>query len=237
MDTKRIGPNLPYAYEEADASPYDRSTLAAIFDSRGDAKVALHDLHDAGFHKVWMGVARAARSPLDYYDQVPGKESSGSEEPFPGAHQVETSGGGIGQALARFFGEISQRSLHEALMNRGVPESDALALDHRMHDGGAIITVLVHDRYDEALQILRRDRGDVAPSQANDPISVDAPVFHEEQFVQRAPVADATVPPIASDATSRIPLMRDHVVVDKRTLPREPTVTKTENDEPNSTLP
>ncbi len=262
MDTKQ-----GYAYDENEASPYDRGTVAAIFDSRDEAAHALQDLHDAGFHKTWMGVASASAS-ADVAD---------SDE-----HQVETAEGGFGASLARFFGEDGRESLYEALTKRGVPDSDALALDNRIHDGGAVITVEAKDRYDEIFRILRNDRGQVASTAAglgsetetargagtvatapaagiedvegartlqlreerlaidknqvaageatiakrvvSQDASVDVPVMHEELFIERRPVSGGTraaTGPITDSETIRIPLMREQVVVDKRTVVRE----------------
>ncbi len=143
--------NQGYAYEEDQASPYDRGTIAAIFDTREDAKYALQDLHDAGFHKTWMGVTSAESAPT----------TAGA------GTQVETAEGGFGASLARFFGESGADSLYDALTKRGVPHSDALALDHGLHAGGAVITVEAKDRYDEAIQILKQDSAQISSSTAS----------------------------------------------------------------------
>ena len=260
MDTKQ-----GYAYDENEASPYDRGTVAAIFDTRDEAAYALQDLHDAGFHKTWMGVTKAD-----------------PDRAAPDEHQVESAEGGFGASLARFFGEDGRESLYEALTKRGVPDSDALALDNRIHDGGAVITVEAKDRYDEVFRILRNDRGEIAPTAAglgtetvaatgagsirdgvtgvadavddartlelreerlsidknrvaageatigkrvvSEDASMDVPVMHEELFIQRRPVTSGTQTasgPIAESETIRIPLMREQVVLDKRTVVRE----------------
>ncbi len=166
MDTNR-----GYAYDEKEASPYDRGTLAAIFDTPADARLTLQDLHDAGFHGTWMGVTSSDRSTsaggaddtaTGYAAASPGGSGAAGTG---GERRVETvEGGGFGAALSRFFGETSHHSLYDSLTKEGVPGSDALALEHRLHDGGAVITVKVADRYDEALSILQRGRGDVSGS-------------------------------------------------------------------------
>jgi uncharacterized protein (TIGR02271 family) len=291
-----------YAYDEKDASPYDRGTLAAIFDTPDQAKQALKDLHEADFKKTWMGVtASLAGTPSGLYE--PASDPFTADRTADGDIIVETvEGGGFGGALSRFFGEFDQQSLHDALIHQGIPASDAVALEAKMHDGGAVITVQVHDRYDEALLILRQDRGTVASAdtastftagpastltvapasrsavapaspftaaparaQADDVAapttstddetvtlseerllvdkqrvaagaatigkqvvseqeSVDVPVMHEELFIQRRPVAPGgspTASTIGAGETYRIPLMRDQVVVDKRTFVTE----------------
>ncbi len=272
--------NQGFAYDENEASPYDRGTVAAIFDTRDDAKHALQDLHDAGFHKTWMGVTTAADTAAGTYND-PGTAPAASTG---GTTQVETAEGGFGASIARFFGEDGRESLYDALTKRGVPQSDALALDHQMLGGGAVITVEAKDRYDEVLQILQKGRGEVSSTAAagalgetsartRPPVSdsasmaapgkdiddtrtmqlreerlsvdkervssgeatlekrvvsadasVDVPVMHEELFIQRRPVAEGTraaAGTIGTDETIRIPLMREQVVVDKRTVVRE----------------
>lgn len=271
-----------YAYGEDEASPYDRGTIAAIFDSRDEAKHALQDLHDAGFHKTWMGVTSAP--------DAGGSELGGTYADAAlatpvaaGEHTVESAEGGFGASLARFFGEDGRESLHEALTKRGVPSSDALALDRQIQNGGVVITVEANGRYDEVIQILRSGRGEIAgtangvgpetasgitatvptttaTAAATDSVddartlqlreerltvdkdrvaageasigkrvvtqdaSVDVPVMHEELFIQRRPVADGTRAAsgaIGDGETIRVPLMREQVVVDKRTVVTE----------------
>lgn len=277
MDTNR-----GFAYDEHEASVYDRATVAAIFDTPDQAKAALKNLHEAKFHKTWMGTTSTALStgtPSGTYDRATGTFTPvGATSAADGEHTVETAaGGGIGGTLSRFFGESNQQSLHDALIKQGVPASDAMALDQRMHDGGAVITVQVDDRYEEAVQILQQDRGEIASSDSPNtarvatpavpvdgtPVtntgiedektialreerlaidkqrvaageatiektvvakatSIDVPVMHEELFIQRRPVTDATPSgAIGTDQTIRVPLMREQVVVDKRTFVTE----------------
>ena len=278
MDTNR-----GFAYNEHEASAYDRATIAAIFDTPDQAKAALKDLHEAKFHKTWMGITStnvSTGTPSGTYDRATGTFTPDSAtSATDGEHVVETAaGGGIGETLSRFFGENNQQSLHDALIKQGVPASDAMALDHRMHDGGAVITVQVDDRYDEAVRILQQERGEIASSgSANTarvaaPVaaptygtavaatdvedektialreerlaidkqrvaageatiekkvvaqstSVDVPIMHEELFIERRPVTDAAPSgAIGTDQTIRVPLMREQVVVDKRTFVTE----------------
>jgi hypothetical protein len=213
-----------YAYSEGEASPYDRGTVAAVFDTRDQAAHALRDLHEAGFHKTWMGVTRANAAPF-------------------AEHKLESAERGIGASLARFFGEDGGQSLYDALTKRGVPSSDALALDNLIHNGGAVVTVEAMDRYDDVFAILRQDRGEIASAasglgSATSAESIataaaeedsdapsgpwdDGPVEREELFIERLPVAGAAreaAAPSAEGATIRVPLMRERVVVDKRTV-------------------
>ena len=238
-----------YAYDEQDASPYDKTVLAGVFDTPEIAKRTLSRLHEAGFHDTWMGIMRAG-SEADY----------GSESTSLGSSKgvIESADTSVGASLARFFGEGGDMSLYDTLVKRGVPSSDALALDHHMHPGGAVITVKVDERYDEASEIIRSasgsgidsgaqtiddgtsltlseerltiDKERVAAGEATiskkvvaQTESVDVPVMHEEFFISRRPVTDQRTAggPIGADQTIRIPLMRDRVVVDKRTYVTE----------------
>ncbi len=144
-----------YAYEDHQASSYDKQSIAAIFDTVEDAKEAVRDLHDGGFHKTWIGVTAFAGDDTDATDAAPNRAGEARS-----ATTVRTEeGGGFGAAVARFFGEENNESFADALARRGIPRTDALALENRMHDGAAVLTVDVNDRYDLAMQILRENQG------------------------------------------------------------------------------
>jgi uncharacterized protein (TIGR02271 family) len=217
MDT-----NQRYAYSEDEASPYDRGTVAAIFDTRDQAAYALQDLHDAGFHKTWMGVTTA---------------TSASTASFDAEHEVESAEGGFGASLARFFGEDGRESLYDALTKRGVPSSDALALDNRIHDGGAVVTVEAKDRYDEVFTILRKDRGEIAStasglgtatsaqamSTAASDESPDARTLElrEERLSidkDRVAAGEATIGKrvVSQDASVDVPVMHEELFIQRR---------------------
>lgn len=232
-----------FAYDEKDASPYDRGTLAAIFDTPEQAKQALKDLHAADFKKTWMG-ATATSSGLPSGVYEPATNTFTPDSSANAGVQVETiEGGGFGGALSRFFGESNQQSLHEALIAQGVPASDAVALEDKMHDGGAVITVQVQDRYDEAIQILRQDRGSLAttgiPSAAPATSSTtgtvpsaatpagtgitdeDTLTLSEERLSidkQRVSAGEATISKkvVSEEESVDVPIMREELFIQRR---------------------
>jgi hypothetical protein len=224
-----------YAYDDVNASAYDRGTIVAIFASRDDARRAIADVHEAGFKQTWMGVTTTDDARYD--TTTPLTDTRAADAGTTGTTEVRTAeGGGFGETLARFFGAEQQRPLYDALTERGVPASDARALEYHLTAGGAVVTVKTHDRYEEVYAILQQDRGELADgdataatglgssstaygiadrdrSQVRDAAGVargegvDAPATFEEIFVERRS---------AGDAAGRVPLMRDEVVVDKR---------------------
>ena len=226
--------NQSYAYGEDEASPYDSGTVAAIFDTRDDAKRALEDLHQAGFHKTWMGVTHVQEyEPADLNAAAPAVAPQ---------REVETAeGGGFGASLARFFGEDDRQSLYEALTKRGVPSSDALALDERMHGGGAVITVEAEGRYDDVLQILTRDRGDVASDSAGlgratvaDTSGAGATGVEDARTMQlreerlsvdkdRVAAGEATIGKrvVTQDASVDVPVMHEELFIQRRPVSGE----------------
>jgi len=228
----------------------DAATVAAVFTDRESARDALAELHDSGFHRVWLGVTHLN---LDDAGE-PSLESGGA--------------GGFFESVGRFFsGEGSHaRGLHEALVHHGLSEQQARRIDATIEPGNAVVTVDGNDDPGEAMRILRqsggRFEGSGVPSvgdtadDANDARrlqlreerlsadkervesgearigkrvvseqqSVDVPVFHEEVYVRRRPAsgaAESTNTPIGEGEEIRIPLTRERVNVEKRTVARE----------------
>lgn len=124
----------------------DAATVAAVFADGDAARDALADLHDAGFHHVWLGVTRTG--------------ADNTAEPT-----IETEGaGGFMESIGRFFsGEGSQgRGLHEALVHHGLGEEQARRIDATIAPGNAVVTVDGNDDPGEARRILRQNGGRLA---------------------------------------------------------------------------
>ncbi len=125
------------------------ATIAATFPDRDSAKDALTDLHHAGFRNVWLGVTHG--------DAL---TSGGATVASAGA------GGGVMDSLGRFFsGEGAQeQALHQALIGRGLTESQARRLEASVSAGAAIVTVDGENDPDEAIDILQSNGGNVDAS-------------------------------------------------------------------------
>jgi len=121
----------------------DAGTVAAVFTDRESARDALAQLHEAGFHHVWLGVTQ---TDIDDAGE-PTLESGGA--------------GGFMETVGRFFsGEGSHgQALHEALVHHGLTEQQARRIDATIAPGNAVVTVDGNDDPGEAMRILRQSGG------------------------------------------------------------------------------
>ncbi|MBC5802232.1 MAG: YsnF/AvaK domain-containing protein [Candidatus Eremiobacteraeota bacterium] len=121
----------------------DAGTVAAVFPDRDSARDALAELHDAGFHRVWLGVTH------------PNLDDGG--EPT----LESESAGGFLESVGRFFsGEGPHgQALHDALVHHGLSEQQARRIDATIEPGNAVVTVDGNDDPGEAMRILRQSGG------------------------------------------------------------------------------
>jgi predicted lipid-binding transport protein (Tim44 family) len=132
-----------------------RTTAVALFDDRNRAERALVELRRAGFRDPQIGVA--VRDP-------------GAPRPEDAtAHTAEAAGFGMlagasmaGLAAGTLMGLVGGGivgGLVGALVGLGVPEDEAHYYQRELQAGHAVVTVQSEDRYDEALDVLRRHGG------------------------------------------------------------------------------
>ncbi len=119
----------------ADHDKHDKEpdrTIAALFQSRAEARATIAALHKAKYSHTWLGSTSVA-------------ETAGGEE----AVTVESGG---------FFS--GTQSLVDALVSRGVTGDAARSLEHRVEPGNALLTVDPKDRdLREALDIIEAHGG------------------------------------------------------------------------------
>ena len=195
------------------ADAYDERAVAAIFDSLEQAKDAARDLHDAGFHGTWVGVV-AVSDDYEEGDGTTGDAAIATDHVTRAGSEntVRTAaGGGFGASLARFFGEENHKSLVEALMDRGIPWSDAAALDRLMTDGGAVLTVDVGDDYDLVVRSLRNDGGMF--TDRNDPAMGGRRPSDAASTTNGEPGGSATLQP---DENETLQLREERLRIDKQ---------------------
>ena len=118
-------------HDKHDKHEQDR-TIAALFQSRAEARATIAALHKAKYSHTWLGSTSVA-------------ETAGGDETVT----VETGG---------FFS--GTQSLVDALVSRGVTGDAARRLEHRVEAGNALLTVDPKDRdLREALDIIEAHGG------------------------------------------------------------------------------
>jgi uncharacterized protein (TIGR02271 family) len=124
-----------------------RTIVAAAFAERQRAHDAVHRLHDEGFRDTWIGITRV--------DDADGYGSTLDAPTTPAAQtRVESE-----NWFMRFFGEGNE-SLYEALVRRGVRQSDARAAG-TFPDHSAILTVDGANHPELAVQIISECGGEL----------------------------------------------------------------------------
>lgn len=113
-----------------------RYILAATFGDRATAHEAAAELKDAGFHDVWIGVAKHPESDDSSYGAAARTEDAVEADNF----------------FARLFGEGNE-TLHDALVRHGVAEADAVRAGV-LGSHGAVLTVDGGNHPEAAAQVL-----------------------------------------------------------------------------------
>lgn len=141
--------------------------LAAIFSTREAAHAASEQLHDAGFHETWIGVTheqdvQLERSALEdarggdrgyVPDAAVGSTLTGAMELDAAVHNLTESGtenremvvedesDSLIDKIGRFFNGTGDISLHEALVQHGISQTDAQRLEDQIVPNDAILLV------------------------------------------------------------------------------------------------
>jgi hypothetical protein len=153
----------------------DRSTLICLIDERGDLESAVQELHEAGFRNDQLGIALRRDEPAD----GPISEEA-SNRPGEGAAAGAVTGGALGGVLGALAAGLipgigpvlaggvlagvvggatagsAAGGLLGALVGLGIPEDEAQQYAEEFESGRAILSVSTQDRYDEAVEILRK---------------------------------------------------------------------------------
>ena len=140
-------------------------TLAAIFSTREAAHAASEQLHDAGFHETWIGVTHEHDVHLEHAalddargggrgyvpDAAVGSTLTGAMELDAAVNDlaglenremvVEDESDSLIDKIGRFFSGAGDMSLHEALVQHGISETDAQRLEDQIVANDAILLV------------------------------------------------------------------------------------------------
>lgn len=114
-----------------DAAPRDEAfegrALVAAFGDRDAARRAARQLHEEGFHRIWLGVTNPTRDTAD---------AGGT------GVAVEPDDDSLGNRIGRFFsGENNARSLHSELLRHGVDQNAAATIERSLTPGSTVLTL------------------------------------------------------------------------------------------------
>jgi hypothetical protein len=122
------------------------NTIVGIFAATKDAREAIKHLHKGKFTQTWLGITKPA-------------DSTG--EPL-----VEDA-----NSFSRFV-SADRMSLHKALLERGVSESQAQQIEEDIAPGCAVLTVYGEDNPARVSEILSANKGHVIDAGAELPTAV-----------------------------------------------------------------
>jgi hypothetical protein len=111
--------------------------LVAAFSNRESAHAAAKNLHEEGFHKIWLGVTSEETTIKSEDDSLPAR-------------------------LGRFFkGESDGKSLVQTLALHGVGGADAQRVERQLEPNEVILTVDGSNHPELAARIIESSQGDV----------------------------------------------------------------------------
>lgn len=127
------------------------TSIAAVFPDEARAEACLQDLKRSGFSAPWMALTKPAA----------GDETAARFGTVAGSvqHEVTASSDGVFGAIGRFFS--GEASLRRSLVDHGVAQSEAQAIDAAIPPDGAVVVVAVGVRGDEAAAIFAAHGADV----------------------------------------------------------------------------
>jgi uncharacterized protein (TIGR02271 family) len=161
------------------------TTVAGFFENHEDAARAVTALHEAGFTRDQVGLARnggkdkndTSDSHEGTWDKVKNFFSGNEAEPYAG----ERTRGELGTREITDVGGYDQGEgydaddLHGSFREMAIPEEHSKYFTHRLEKSarGAVVTVRAGDRVDEAEGILERNGADLADESAGYDYSED----------------------------------------------------------------
>jgi hypothetical protein len=123
------------------------SAIAAVFADPHGAQAAVAALEAEGFSSPWMAVTKPANGDETLAE-------FGSNQTYA-QHDVAGSNDGVLGAIGRFLS--GESSLRRSLVDHGIPEADATAVDDAMPAGGAVVVVSAGARTDAATAVFTRN--------------------------------------------------------------------------------
>lgn len=157
----------------------DHGTIVAVFDDGGQAEVALDKLWHAGFPHEQIGIVMPGKGVAEAQTETGALEAAGARGAVTGAVTGGTVGAitgalltglipGVGPVLAGgiLAGLITGAAAGAAggayvgpFIAMGLSEDEARAYERNIHAGRTVLAVRPGERYEEAVELLRRFGG------------------------------------------------------------------------------
>jgi hypothetical protein len=153
-------------------------TIVGVFSDRGQAQQAIRELRGAGFGEDQIGVLARGHEERPVSETREDKGNQWEEGAvtgaitgagigglwalgiaaglLPGIGPV-IAGGILGAVLASAAGGAAVGGILGALIGLGIPEEEARYYEQEFHAGRTLVTVKTDGRFDEAVDILRRN--------------------------------------------------------------------------------
>jgi hypothetical protein len=152
------------------------TAVVATFPKRADADAAIHSLHDAGYHHTWLG--RTQTVDENTFGGAGGTVGAGRERVTSDA-----------SAVVRWLRHEGDRTLYDVLLDHGVLEEDARAIDGSVVEGNCVLVVEDAKEPRRVQKILRENGGSVRAVSEAGPPRADALEESRREAARRHPPA------------------------------------------------
>jgi hypothetical protein len=178
------------------------NAIVASFTGRAQADAAVHSLHDEGFRHTWLAVVEAVDA--NTFGGAGGTIGAGRET----VREVQG-----GNPLTRLFKRDSNRTLYDALRDRGVDDDAALRIDGSIVEGNCVLVVDGANDPRCAEELVARAGGDVIA--APEPLSTEPGPFSEDPMAVPRMIA-AERDALRARRMSIVPVVGEEVFVERR---------------------
>jgi hypothetical protein len=195
-DTARIASGISITMSNA---------IVASFTGRGQADAALRSLHEEGFRRTWLAVVETVdANTFGGAGGAGGTVGAGHET----VHEVQG-----GNPLTRFFRRDSNRTLYDALRDRGVDDDAALRIDGTIVEGNCVLVVEGANDPRCAEELVAQAGGELLA--APEPLSAEpGPISDDPMAVPRMIAAERDA--LRERRMSIVPVVSEDVFVERR---------------------
>jgi truncated hemoglobin YjbI len=178
------------------------NAIVASFTGRVQADAALRSLHAEGFRRTWLAVVETVDA--NAFGGAGGTVGAGRET----VHEVQG-----GNPLTRFFRRDSNRTLYDALRDRGVDDDAAMRIDGTIVEGNCVLVVEGANDPRCAEELVAQAGGEVLA--APEPLSTEpGPLSDDPMAVPRMIAAERDA--LRERRMSIVPVVSEDVFVERR---------------------